>query len=157
MIKDINYYMKLNYRIDIIEDVVEGGFAISCPELPGCITSVDTLDNGYNMIQDAKFNWFTSCLENDIPIPEPVGFSDLELAKVERKLGYKGRSVDEVIINMESIVADVENESRKYNTETLLAFQEAEQIIIDYKSGKCKPKSYTSAKELLSEMDIKCK
>jgi predicted RNase H-like HicB family nuclease len=76
MIKDLNYYMKLNYKIEIIEDKKEGGFALHCPELPGCITSAETLEQGYMLIQDAKQCWFTACLEDGIEIPEPLNLDD---------------------------------------------------------------------------------
>lgn len=35
--KTIDEYMKLPYKIELIPDVEEGGFAVSCPELPGCL------------------------------------------------------------------------------------------------------------------------
>jgi predicted RNase H-like HicB family nuclease len=76
MVKDINYYMSLNYKIEIIEDKEEGGFAFHCPELPGCMTSADTLEDGYKMIQDAKQCWITACLEDGIEIPEPLNIGD---------------------------------------------------------------------------------
>ena len=34
MKKDFDYYMGLNYKIEIIPDTEEGGYALSCPELP---------------------------------------------------------------------------------------------------------------------------
>jgi len=71
MNKDLNYYMGLKYKIEIIEDKDEGGFALSCPELRGCITCADTLEQGFEMIEDAKKCWFTACLEDGIIIPEP--------------------------------------------------------------------------------------
>ena len=71
MNKDLDYYMNLNYRVEVIEDKEEGGYAISCPELKGCITCADTIQQGFEMIQDAKKCWFTACLEDGIPIPEP--------------------------------------------------------------------------------------
>ncbi|MDR1558696.1 MAG: type II toxin-antitoxin system HicB family antitoxin, partial [Clostridiales bacterium] len=61
MNKDLNYYMGLNYRIEVIEDKQEGGYALSCPELRGCITCADTIENGLSMIEDAKKNWFAAC------------------------------------------------------------------------------------------------
>jgi len=76
MNKDINYYMNLNYKIEVIEDKEEGGFALRCPELPGCMTSSDTLEEGYKMIQDAKRSWLTACLEDGIEIPEPLTIDD---------------------------------------------------------------------------------
>lgn len=72
MKKDLDYYMSLPYRIEIIPDVEEGGFALQYPELPGCITCADTIDGGYALLNDAKKAWFLSCLESGIEIPEPM-------------------------------------------------------------------------------------
>ena len=71
MDKDLAYYMGLNYKIEVIEDKEEGGYAFFCPELNGCITCADTLEEGFKMIEDAKKSWFTACIEDKIPIPEP--------------------------------------------------------------------------------------
>lgn len=71
MNKDLNYYKGLNYRIEVIKDKEEGGYALSCPELRGCITCADTLEKGFEMIEDAKKCWFEACIEDGIAIPEP--------------------------------------------------------------------------------------
>jgi predicted RNase H-like HicB family nuclease len=71
MNKDLNYYMGLNYRVEVIEDKNEGGYTLHCPDLKGCITCAETLEHGFEMIEDAKKCWFAACLEDDIPIPEP--------------------------------------------------------------------------------------
>ena len=71
MIKDLNYYMNLSYRIEVIEDKTEGGFTLHCPELPGCMTCAETLEHGFKMIEDAKETWFSDCLEYGMEIPEP--------------------------------------------------------------------------------------
>ena len=34
--KNIDYYLKLPYRLEIIPDIYEGGYVASYPELPGC-------------------------------------------------------------------------------------------------------------------------
>ena len=68
--------MNLNYRIEVIEDKEEGGYALSCPELKGCITCADTIQQGFEMIQDAKKCWFTACVEDGVPIPEPDGINE---------------------------------------------------------------------------------
>jgi len=72
MINDLDYYMSLNYRIEVIEDKEEGGFTLRCPDLPGCITCADTIELGFEMIEDAKKCWFEACLEDGMPIPEPA-------------------------------------------------------------------------------------
>ena len=60
-----------NY-IEIIPDNEEGGYALRCPELPGCVTCAETIQEGIKMLEDAKKSWFTACIEDKIDIPEPV-------------------------------------------------------------------------------------
>ena len=76
MSKDLNYYMALPYRVEVIPDEEEGGFALHCPELSGCMTCAETLEDGFKMLEDAKRCWFTACIEDGIPIPEPTRLED---------------------------------------------------------------------------------
>ena len=76
MIKDLNYYMGLPYRIEIIREQEEGGYVLHCPELSGCITCGETIQEGLEMLQDAKKCWFTACLEDGVSIPEPARLED---------------------------------------------------------------------------------
>ena len=74
--KPIDYYLGLAYKIEIIEDKREGGYTIHCPELPGCITCAETIEEGVKMIEDAKFAWLEACIEDDFLIPEPSSLED---------------------------------------------------------------------------------
>ena len=76
MIKDLNYYMGLPYRIEIVKEQEEGGYVLHCPELPGCITCGETVQEGLEMLEDAKKCWFAACLEDGVPIPEPARLED---------------------------------------------------------------------------------
>ena len=76
MNKDLNYYMSLPYRVEVVEDKEEGGFALRCPELPGCITCADSVEQGFNMLEDAKREWISACLEGGVMIPEPSRAED---------------------------------------------------------------------------------
>ena len=76
MNKDLNYYMSLPYRVEVVEDKEEGGYALHCPELSGCMTCADTIEQGFRMIEDAKREWFMACLEDGITIPEPSRLED---------------------------------------------------------------------------------
>lgn len=76
MIKNLDYYMSLPYRIEIIKEQEEGGYVLHCPELPGCITCGETVQEGLEMLEDAKKCWFTACLEDGVPIPEPARLED---------------------------------------------------------------------------------
>ena len=72
MNKSLDYYMSLSYKIEVIEDKEEGGYTLLCPDLHGCITCGDTIEQGFEMIEDAKKCWFTACIEDGITIPEPA-------------------------------------------------------------------------------------
>ena len=71
MNKNIDYYMRLNYKIELIKNEEDEGYTLYCPELRGCITCADTIEDGIAMIEDAKRAWFEACIEDDFPIPEP--------------------------------------------------------------------------------------
>ena len=68
--------MGLNYRIEVLKTEESEGYVLHCPELSGCITYADTIEHGFEMIEDAKKSWFTACLEDGIPIPEPMQLND---------------------------------------------------------------------------------
>ena len=44
--KTLNEYLMLSYRMEIVEDRDEGGFVVSYPELPGCMTVGETIEEG---------------------------------------------------------------------------------------------------------------
>lgn len=70
------YYMDLPYRVEVVEDKEEGGFSLRCPELKGCVTSSPAIEEGFKQLEDAKREWFASCLEDGITIPEPMRAED---------------------------------------------------------------------------------
>lgn len=69
--KTVDYYMELPYRMEIIPDNEEGGFVASFPDLPGCITVGDTIEDVIQNIVDAKRAWLESELGIGATIPEP--------------------------------------------------------------------------------------
>ena len=58
--------------MEIIPDTVEGGFAVRFPELPGCLTCGDTLEEAVRNAADCKKEWLIAAMEEGIFIPEPV-------------------------------------------------------------------------------------
>lgn len=70
-------YMKMPYKLEIIPDADEGGFIASYPELPGCITCGETLDEAVSNALDAKKAWVLAAMEEGIEIaaPEALGES----------------------------------------------------------------------------------
>ena len=71
--KGFDYYYRLSYRIEIIEDEDEGGFVLSHPDLKGCITTSESVEKGIALLTDAKAAWINAAIEEGYPIPEPDG------------------------------------------------------------------------------------
>ena len=68
--KNIDKYMSLHYHMKIIEDPNEGGFVASYPDLPGCLTCGETLEEVVKNARDAKREWLLAAMEEGIDIPE---------------------------------------------------------------------------------------
>lgn len=71
-----NDYFAMNYRMEIVEDKDEGGFVISFPELPGCITCGETVESAVANALDAKKAWLEAAVEDGIEIHEPDSLED---------------------------------------------------------------------------------
>ena len=69
--KTIDYYMSLPYRMGIIPDLEEGGYTAKFPDLPGCLTCAETIDDLVASAMDAKRVWLTAAIEGGIEIAEP--------------------------------------------------------------------------------------
>ena len=52
--KTLNDYLSMAYRMEIVEDKDEGGYVVSFPELPGCITCGETIESAVKNAEDAK-------------------------------------------------------------------------------------------------------
>ena len=70
--KTINEYMNLPYRMEIIPDTKEGGYVVRFPELPGCLTCAETVEEAVKNAEECKKEWLTAAIEDGIKIPEPV-------------------------------------------------------------------------------------
>ena len=59
--KTLNEYLALPYRMEIVEDREEGGYVVSYPDLPGCLTCGETIE---------------TALEEGVSIPKPDSLED---------------------------------------------------------------------------------
>ena len=62
--KMIDYYMSLPYRLEIIPDPDEGGYAARYSKLPGCITVGSLMEAVVENAEDAKKKWLLAALES---------------------------------------------------------------------------------------------
>lgn len=58
----------------------EGGYTISVPSLPGCISYGETFEETIDVIKDAMAGWLQVAKEEGLPIPEQ--FETIQLAKI---------------------------------------------------------------------------
>lgn len=72
--KSLEDYLSLPYRMEITPDVTEGGYAVSFPDLPGCLSVGNTVDEAVANAEDAKKEWLAAALESGYPIKEPDSF-----------------------------------------------------------------------------------
>ena len=56
----------------------EGGYTITVPSLPGCISYGETFEKAIEMIKDAMEGWLAVAREEGVPIPDQ--FETIELA-----------------------------------------------------------------------------
>ena len=71
MMKTLTDYMAMPYRMEIVEDKDEGGFVISYPDLPGCITCGETVESVVKNAEDAKKAWIEAAIDEGVTIHEP--------------------------------------------------------------------------------------
>ena len=69
--KTLNDYMAMHYRMEIVEDTDEGGFVVSYPDLPGCITCGETVESAVANALEAKKVWIEAALEDGLEVHEP--------------------------------------------------------------------------------------
>ncbi len=91
MEKNLQHYMSLPYRAEVVEDKEKGGYAFSYPELPGCMTCAETIEDGFCLLDDAKKAWLISALENGLEIPEPDCLAETEAAIGEARQIMSGK------------------------------------------------------------------
>ena len=76
--KSIEYYLSLKYpyKIETISEEDGGGYLISYPDLPGCISDGDTIEETLLNGEDAKKSWLKTAFEKSINISEPNSLQD---------------------------------------------------------------------------------
>ncbi len=73
--------MKLIYPAIFTEEEI--GYSVVVPDLLGCCTQADTLEEAIKMAEDAALGWILTSLEENEKIPESSKINDLKLKKNE--------------------------------------------------------------------------
>jgi len=70
--KALDHYLGLPYAVEL-RQYEDGTWFARMPELPGCMTEADTLEDVVEMVRDAQREWIAACLEDGTLVPEPRG------------------------------------------------------------------------------------
>ena len=70
--------MKLVYPACFYEEG-DGGFSVQIPDLLGCCTQGDNLEEAIQMAQDAALGWLLTAVENNEEIPNARNIKDIKL------------------------------------------------------------------------------
>lgn len=68
--KSLEEYLALEYTFTVVADP-DGGYVIIFPDLPGCLTQVDSLDEIPHMVDDVRRLWIETAYEHDFDVPLP--------------------------------------------------------------------------------------
>lgn len=76
--KSLSDFLSYCYRMEIVEDKDEGGYVVSYPDLPGCITCGETVEKAVSNAVDAKRAWLEAALESGVKIKEPTDTKSID-------------------------------------------------------------------------------
>lgn len=69
--KSLEEYLALQYSFNVVADP-DGGYVVTFPDLPGCMTEVAELDELPAMVEDARRGWLEAAYrQGDLEIPLP--------------------------------------------------------------------------------------
>ena len=78
MKREITYYMRPWYPVTIIEDTEEGGYTVTLPDCPGCVTCCQNWEDIPATIEDAQKEWLEAVTENATPPTEEASEKNLD-------------------------------------------------------------------------------
>jgi antitoxin HicB len=69
--KPLEYFLDLSYELQI-QKAQEGGFVVSVPDLPGCITQVEKWEEAEGAIEGVRREWMRTAYEDGVDIALPA-------------------------------------------------------------------------------------
>lgn len=76
--------MKLVYPACFYQEE-DGGYSVELPDLKGCITQGDSLEEVIQMAEDAALGWLLTSVEDGEDLPKP---SDIKNIKLQNEEGF---------------------------------------------------------------------
>lgn len=119
-------FMKIVYPVCFYEEE-EGGYSIDVPDLLGCCTQADSLEEAIEMAQDAALGWLTTSIEDGEDIPAPSKIKDI---KIEKGKGF----VSLILLDLDKYMKENISKRAVKKTLTIPAWlnEKAEKIGINF-------------------------
>jgi len=84
----------MRYPILIEEGTRTAAFGVVVPDLPGCFSAGDTLDEALDAVREAVAAWADAALDSGEPVPPPSS-----LDEVRHRAGYEGWTIGVVEVD----------------------------------------------------------
>jgi len=91
----------MRYPILIEEGTDTRAFGVVVPDLPGCFSAGDTLDEALEAAKEAAAAWIDTALDKGMPVPSPSS-----LATARKLPGYRGWAVGLIEVD-DSLLDDI--------------------------------------------------
>ena len=75
--------MLIRYKLVMEQDVIEGGYTVTVPGLPGCITEGDTFEEAMANAHEAIIGYLEALEKEGLPLPQEAPrliFGEVEVA-----------------------------------------------------------------------------
>ena len=75
--------MLTRYKVVLEQDAIEGGYTVTVPGLPGCITEGDSFEEAMSNAQEAIMGYLEALEKEGLPIPKEAPnlvFGEIEVA-----------------------------------------------------------------------------
>jgi predicted RNase H-like HicB family nuclease len=66
--RPLDAYLDAPYRFTVVADP-DGGYVVEYPDLPGCLTQVESAEEIVSMAEEARRLWLRTAYEQGLPIP----------------------------------------------------------------------------------------
>ncbi|TAH67139.1 MAG: toxin-antitoxin system HicB family antitoxin [Anaerolineaceae bacterium] len=68
--KDLKYYLERKYPLVVVQED-DGSYFVEYPDLKGCFSTGDSLEEAVQLSLDAKKAWIETAIDENIDIPTP--------------------------------------------------------------------------------------
>ena len=75
--------MQRRFKVILEQDMVDGGYTVTVPGLPGCITEGDTVEEALKNVQEAIQGYLEALEKEGLTLPQEVPrllFSEVDVA-----------------------------------------------------------------------------